>query len=213
MIVDFYEQVGYLPDAIVNYLLLLGWSLDDKTEFFTRAEMIEHFSLERVNKAPASFDPEKLLAFQAHYMQRRCRSPRRSRGVLPFLERAGLVTAPVSGRRRARYVGRIVEALGDRIKVFGDILLQAAFFFGDEVAFDDKAFAKRVLAPGAAERLADYRALARRARPPSTPPRSSATPRTYLAAQRLALGRHRPRRARRGHRHRRRAPACSSAWR
>ena len=36
MIVDFYEQVGYLPDAIVNYLLLLGWSLDDKTEFFTR---------------------------------------------------------------------------------------------------------------------------------------------------------------------------------
>ena len=36
MIVDFYQQVGYLPDAIVNYLLLLGWSLDDKTEFFSR---------------------------------------------------------------------------------------------------------------------------------------------------------------------------------
>jgi glutamyl-tRNA synthetase len=38
--VDFYEQVGYLPEAIVNYLLLLGWSLDDKTEYFTREEMI-----------------------------------------------------------------------------------------------------------------------------------------------------------------------------
>ena len=70
VIVDFYEQVGYLPDAVVNYLLLLGWSLDDKTEFMTREQMIENFSLERVNPAPASFDPTKLLAFQAHYMQR-----------------------------------------------------------------------------------------------------------------------------------------------
>ena len=69
VIVDFYEQVGYLPDALFNYLLLLGWSLDDKTEEFTRDEMLRHFSLERVNKAPASFDPEKLLAFETRAMQ------------------------------------------------------------------------------------------------------------------------------------------------
>ncbi|HEY2761811.1 MAG TPA: glutamate--tRNA ligase, partial [Pirellulales bacterium] len=56
VIVDFYEEVGYLPDAINNYLMLLGWSFDDKTEFFTRQQMIENFSLERVNRAPASFD-------------------------------------------------------------------------------------------------------------------------------------------------------------
>ncbi|MGC4006873.1 MAG: glutamate--tRNA ligase family protein [Pirellulales bacterium] len=52
VIVDFYEQVGYLPHAIVNYLLLLGWSFDDKTEYFTRDEMIANFTLERMNKAP-----------------------------------------------------------------------------------------------------------------------------------------------------------------
>ena len=77
--------------------------------------------------------------------------------MLPFL-RAGRPGArrPSPTSTRAD-VARIVEALGDRLKVFGDILLQAAFFFGDEVTFDDKAFAKRVLAPGAAERLADYR--------------------------------------------------------
>src|SRR5438105_5803928 len=69
VVVDFYRQVGYLPDAILNYLILLGWSLDDKAEFFTRQQMIELFSLERVNKAPASFDPKKLYAFQDHYMQ------------------------------------------------------------------------------------------------------------------------------------------------
>ena len=69
MIVDFYEQVGYLPEAIINYLVLLGWSLDDKTEFLTRQQMIDNFTLERVTKAPASFDPKKLWAFQDHYMQ------------------------------------------------------------------------------------------------------------------------------------------------
>jgi glutamyl-tRNA synthetase len=75
--------------------------------------------------------------------------------VLPFLQRAGLVKE-VTPEIEAR-VGRIVETLGDRIKVFGDILLQAGFFFGEEVVFDDKAFTKRVLADGAPERLADYR--------------------------------------------------------
>jgi glutamyl-tRNA synthetase len=155
VVVDFYEQVGYLPDAIVNYLLLLGWSLDDKTEFFTREQMIQHFSLERVNQSPASFDPAKLLAFQAHYLHALPLADKVA-GVLPFLERAGLVGAPVSPEARA-HVERVVAALGDRLKVFGDILLQAAFLFGEEVSFDDKAFAKRVLAPGAADRLAGYR--------------------------------------------------------
>src|SRR5262245_24765475 len=59
VIVDFYRDVGYLPDTLLNYLVLLGWSLDDKTEEFTRREMTALFSLERVNKAPASFDPKR----------------------------------------------------------------------------------------------------------------------------------------------------------
>jgi glutamyl-tRNA synthetase len=156
VVVDFYEQVGYLPDAVINYLVLLGWSLDDKTEFLTRAQMIESFSLERVHPAPASFDPTKLLAFQAEYM-RKLPLPDKVAGVLPFLTRAGLVVEPISAGTRDT-IARIVEALGDRLKVFGDILLQATFFFGEEVTYDDKAFAKRLLAPGAADRLAAYRA-------------------------------------------------------
>src|SRR3990172_13070601 len=86
VIVDFYEQVGYLPDAILNYLLLLGWSLDDKTEDFTREAMLHHFSLERVNKAPASFDPEKLMAFEARAMQQVPIKQRVAR-VVSFLQR------------------------------------------------------------------------------------------------------------------------------
>ena len=93
VIVDFYEQVGYLPDAIINYLVLLGWSLDDKTEFFTRQQMIDNFTLERVTKAPASFDPKKLWSFQDHYMQE-LPIKQKVAAVLPYLQRAGLVTKP-----------------------------------------------------------------------------------------------------------------------
>jgi glutamyl-tRNA synthetase len=155
VVVDFYEQVGYLPEAIVNYLVLLGWSLDDKTEIMTRRQMIDSFSLERVNPGPASFDPAKLVAFQLEYMKQ-LPLDEKVRRVLPFLERAGLVAGPLTPELAGR-LGRIVEVLGDRLRVFGDIVLQTGFLFADQVSFDDKAFAKRLGAPGAADRLAAYR--------------------------------------------------------
>src|SRR6185503_3124221 len=88
VIVDFYEQVGYLPHAILNYLLLLGWSLDDKTEFFTLDDMIANFSLERVNKAPASFDPQKLFSFQERYMLL-LPTDEKVEMTLPYLQKMG----------------------------------------------------------------------------------------------------------------------------
>jgi len=68
VIVDFYKTVGYLPEAIVNYMALVGWALDDKTEFFRMDDLINHFSLEGVTKGAASFDPQKLFAFQEKHM-------------------------------------------------------------------------------------------------------------------------------------------------
>ena len=130
VIVDFYEQVGYLPDAILNYLLLLGWSLDDKTEEFTREEMLRHFSLERVNKAPASFDPEKLVAFEARAMQQlpiKQRWPRSCRSC------SGRSWSPIRRRATRRRMSRsILEAAGDRVKVAGDILDYDEFFVADD---------------------------------------------------------------------------------
>src|SRR5439155_11113429 len=90
VIVDFYEQVGYLPEAIINYLMLLGWSLDDKTEDFTREEMLKSFTLERVTKAPASFDPKKLWAFQDRHIVR-LPAKQKVAKMLPFLQAAGLI--------------------------------------------------------------------------------------------------------------------------
>ncbi|MEX2140028.1 MAG: glutamate--tRNA ligase [Pirellulales bacterium] len=146
VIVDFYEQVGYLPHAVLNYLLLLGWSLDETTEFFSREEMIERFTLERVNKAPASFDPKKLFAFQDHYMQELPLKQKVAK-VLPYLQRAGSVSEPppcsISDKLQA-----IVTAAGDRIKVAGDILDYRTFFTPDEqITYDAAAFDKRIRKP------------------------------------------------------------------
>jgi glutamyl-tRNA synthetase len=141
-----------LPDALLNYLLLLGWSLDDKSEEFTREEMIRHFSLERVNKAPASFDPEKLMAFQARAMQRLPVKQRVAR-VVTFLQRSGLVADP-SPCDTAPYVTRIVEAAGDRLKVAGDILDYDDFFIADDqLPYDADAFEKRIRKPEKAREL------------------------------------------------------------
>lgn len=156
VLVDFYRQIGFLPDAIVNYLLLLGWSLDDKTEDFTRDEMIEKFSFERVNKAPASFDPAKLLAFQSRYMQR-LDIKKKPAMCLPFLQQAGLVSDPPSCSVGPQLM-QILEGAGDRITMAGDILTLDDFFLDtDELVFDEKAFQKRVLKEGAPELLRKFR--------------------------------------------------------
>jgi glutamyl-tRNA synthetase len=165
VIVDFYEQVGYLPDALLNYLLLLGWSLDDKSEEFTREEMLRHFSLERVNKAPASFDPEKLMAFQARAMQKLPIKQRVAR-VVTFLQRSGLVPDPPPCDT-APYVTRIVEAAGDRLKVAGDILDYDDFFVADDqLRYDTEAFEKRIRKPAdARDLLRQFRAQLAAAEP------------------------------------------------
>jgi glutamyl-tRNA synthetase len=153
VIVDFYREVGYLPDAIINYLMLLGWSLDDKTEDFTRPEMIQHFSLERVTKSPASFDPKKLWAFEDRHFQR-LPLKQKVAMMVPYLKRAGLIADPTPCDVGPKLT-RIVEASGDRLKTAGDILAYADFFFASDGLFvyDEKDFAKRVAAPEQRARL------------------------------------------------------------
>jgi glutamyl-tRNA synthetase len=152
VIVDFYREVGYLPHAVLNYLLLLGWAYDDRKEDFTRQEMIDLFCLEKVNKAPASFDPKKLFAFQDRDMQK-LPPEEKTRLVLPFLQRAGLVPSTAPEGEVAR-VEEIVRAAGDRIKVAGDILDYADFFTPDDrLPYDEAAFEKRLRKPAEAAGL------------------------------------------------------------
>lgn len=143
VIVDFYRTVGYLPEAIINYMALLGWSLDDKTEHFSRQDLIEKFSLERVVKSPASFDPKKLQAFEDRHFQRLSQEQKQNL-TTPFLEKVGLVSSPPTGDE-TRILAAVLAAAGDRIKVAGDILAFADFFQQEEqLAYEEAAFTKYV---------------------------------------------------------------------
>jgi len=157
VIVEFYRQIGFLPEAIVNYLALLGWSLDDRTEHFHVPELVEHFSLERVNKAPASFDPKKLESFQQRHMQEMPLAEK-SALVIPFLQQAGLVPAPTPANVEAE-VEALLAAAGERIRIAGDVLEYADFFTAaDELPYDEKAVEKRLRRPPeTAPRLARLR--------------------------------------------------------
>jgi glutamyl-tRNA synthetase len=169
VVIDFYQEVGYLPAAILNYLVLLGWATEDNREDFTLAQMVEEFSLERVVKAPASLDVKKLLAFQARYMQALPVAEKVAM-AMPFLVRAGLVADAEAARP---FVTRVVEAAGPRLTVAGDILdYDYLFLPAEQIGFDPAAATKSLTAafkgstpPALAEMLTSLREVVAGAEP------------------------------------------------
>jgi glutamyl-tRNA synthetase len=164
--IAYYRELGYLPAALVNYLGRLGWSMDDKSEIIPLSQMIASFSLDRVNDAPASFDPDKLYWLAGEYM-RMLPLEERVQGVVPFLVRAGLIPEEPDAATRER-IRQVVEACGDRLKLFSDILPYGAFFFRPP-QYDPQALAKRVHKPGIPALLQDFSDVLRGIEP-FTPP-------------------------------------------
>jgi len=132
-----YRDLGYLPDALVNYLARLGWSHGDQ-ELFTRAELIEHFTLENVGKAAGIFNPEKLEWVNFQCMKAMPPADLAAL-VMPFLERAGL---PVPADRV--WLVRVVETLRERAKTLVELADFCRFYLVDEVELDSKAAAKHL---------------------------------------------------------------------
>jgi glutamyl-tRNA synthetase len=165
--VAFYRELGYLPEAVVNYLGRLGWSLDDKSEFIPLEQMIANFSLDRVNNAPGNFDPDKLLWLAGEYMKLKPIDDKVA-GVLPFLTRVGLVREPIDDATRTR-VRQIVEATGDRLRVYSDILLHAPPFLKRDPDYDPKAVEKKLKKDGAVEVLTGFKSVLADAQPYEPP--------------------------------------------
>jgi glutamyl-tRNA synthetase len=155
--VEYYERIGYLPRAILNALARLGWSLDDKTEIMSLETIVENFTLDRIVKAPAGFDPEKLLSFQAHWMNE-VPLDRKVEMCVPYLVKAGYLNEPCDDSTR-NFVAQVLTAMGDRLKIFSDVLDFAEFFVADDaLVFEEKAFEKRIRkAHGAVELLTKFR--------------------------------------------------------
>ena len=158
VMVEYYEKIGYLPAGLLNALARLGWSLDDKTEFMSLDEVVKNFTLDRVVKAPAGLDPDKLLSYQEHWFGQLSLDEKVA-GCIPFLEAAKLVQENPSEDQRA-YIGRLIIALDDRLKLFSDIIEHDDFFTADEeLKYDEKAFTKRLRKPeDAAKILQSFRA-------------------------------------------------------
>lgn len=138
--VAYYRELGYLPAALINYLVRLGWSLDDSSEYIPLEVALQHFSLERVTKAPANFDEKKLYWLQGEYMKR-VPAPEKVERGLPYLRRAGLVTDPLPEHQK-RLLIQIVEAAGERIKLFSDLVQFAAPLLKRDPDYDPVAVEK-----------------------------------------------------------------------
>ena len=121
-----FEETGYLPEAMINYLALLGWSFDDKTEIMSRAELIERFGLDRVNASPAIWNYEKLDHFNGSYIRLLSVEDLAGR-LLPFLEAAGY-------RVEREKLLAVVPLIRERITRLSDAVAVADFFFLEELA-------------------------------------------------------------------------------
>lgn len=130
---DFRAQ-GYLPEAIMNYVTLVGWSLDGSTEFFSKEELEKCFTMEGIHKAPGTFDYKKLEWFNGQYI-RACEDERLKSLIVPYLQKAGYVSDPLSDADSA-LVDKLLAPVKERMKVLGDVVPLTAFIFDDKPVTD-----------------------------------------------------------------------------
>lgn len=139
-----YRDMGYLPDALINYLVRLGWSHGDQ-EFFARDELIEKFTLENIGNSAGIFDQEKLLALNADHIK--AASPENlSKHLLPFLIERGCLA------EKGYFLNSVIKTLNTRSKTLIDMAGGALFYFQEEVLYEEKA-ATKFLEPDSIEAL------------------------------------------------------------
>jgi glutamyl-tRNA synthetase len=149
--VEAFRGEGFLSDALVNYIALLGWSIDDKTVIVSRDELVEHFVLSRIANNPAVFDMEKLLWMNGVYI--RDMEVDRFRDVMvEELVRAGLTDASDAAARPEWY-GELATLVVDRLKTLCELPRLVGFLFTDDVVVDENARSKVLQKDGAESAL------------------------------------------------------------
>jgi glutamyl-tRNA synthetase len=134
MSVTAYRDMGYLPEALINYLARLGWSHGDQ-EFFTRQELIEKFTLNNIGRSAGIFDQDKLLALNADHIM--ASDPKDLIDPLsPFAEESGF------NIETGDFIESVIRTLQPRSKTLKDMAADALFYFQDDITYDEKAAAK-----------------------------------------------------------------------
>lgn len=146
--VEEYRDAGYLSDAFVNYLALLGWSLDGETTVIPRDVLASQFSLERISKNPATFDPKKLDWMNAEYINAMSNADFADQIMLPELLKAGLIKAGFEAD--AAWLGALAEIVRPRTKMPADAATVAApvFATAETLAYDEKSVSKGLAKEG-----------------------------------------------------------------
>lgn len=152
------ERQGFLPEAVFNYLALLGWGTTEDRDVYSRDELVARFSLDRCKQGGAVFDFDKLTWLNGLYLQQAERG-RLVELALPFLQDAGLLGPTVSAADRAR-VASVLAALGDRVRKLADLPEAAAGFLGDGDPEYAAADVERVMSRSGAAACAGLAALA-----------------------------------------------------
>ena len=135
---EFRDQ-GFLPEALMNYLALLGWSFDGTTEIFSKDDLLEKFTLERVSPSPATFDAGKLLWFNQHYINHILSIEDLIARVVPFLAKAGLVDDGAADSSHPLYprIRDAITLLKDRLRTLAEAPELMGYFLRDELdAYD-----------------------------------------------------------------------------
>jgi len=148
-----YEKQGYLPEAMVNFLALLGWSPGSDEELFTREALVARFSLEGISGGNAVFNPEKLDWFNQQHIMRLTGAEILAR-LGPDLAAAGLTEAAMAEPRRTE---QAIDLVKPRAKKLADIVPQLTPFISDAFARDPAAVAKHLSAPDLGPHLAAWR--------------------------------------------------------
>ena len=128
-----YREQGYLPEAMFNFLALLGWSLDDKTELLTREEIVKHFSLERISRTAAVFNKDKLDWMNGVYL-RGLSLEEFTKRAMPFLE--GDLPAEVNRPLDIGYISQIMPLIQERAKTLAEVPQLTDFFFVERLEYD-----------------------------------------------------------------------------
>ncbi len=140
--IEQYEELGYLPEALFNFIALLGWSPAGEEEIFTKEEFIEKFDAERLSKSPALFDRQKLTWMNNQYMKK-ADLERVIDLALPHLIKAGKVKADRTAEED-RWVRSLISLFQEKMSYGAEIVEMSELFFQGELVFEEEA--KEVLA-------------------------------------------------------------------
>ncbi|WP_066640550.1 glutamate--tRNA ligase [Desulfolucanica intricata] len=135
--IEQYQSQGYLPEALVNFLALLGWSPGGEEEVFTLEDLKGQFSLDRVAKSPAVFDLEKLNWLNGYYI-RNSSLDRITELAIPFLREARYITGEVS-EETFQWLKKVMAAVRERIESFSELPQHVDIFFSEMLDYDDAA--------------------------------------------------------------------------